>query len=331
MNVREWRTDLPDVVWRGLGRLRVAAGLGVAAAGAATGLGRRVPPATAALLVLFAAGFAVVSVLGLRCRARRFEVLSMAWALAMNTTLALASGGPDSPLLFVFLVPVFTHGFRWGPTGAYVSAAANTAALLGLAGYGLAAGEPPGALVPAGLVCCVMWVGARTVSLVVSALGAQREELRVVSQVDPLTGVLNRRSLFDAAAVLAQRGRPFAVVLVDLDGFKAVNDTRGHLFGDEVLRHAARAMREAVRREDLVARYGGDEFAVLVPGGRAEGEFVLGRLKEAVLRAARELGADTSLSGGVAVWPDDGAGVEDVLRAADRRLYLAKDEQGPRG
>jgi diguanylate cyclase (GGDEF)-like protein len=189
----------------------------------------------------------------------------------------------------------------------------------------MAAGDPPEALVPAALVCCVMWVGARTVSLVVSALGAQREELRAVSQVDPLTGVLNRRSLFDAADALAARGRSFAVVLVDLDGFKAVNDTRGHLFGDEVLRRAARAMREAVRREDLVARYGGDEFAVLVPGGRAEGELVLRRLKEAVLTVARELGAETSLSGGVAVWPDEGAAVEDVLRVADRRLYAAKN------
>ncbi|MEW5934905.1 MAG: GGDEF domain-containing protein, partial [Bacillota bacterium] len=135
--------------------------------------------------------------------------------------------------------------------------------------------------------------------------------------------------LFDAADALAARGRSFAVVLVDLDGFKAVNDTRGHLFGDEVLRRAARAMREAVRREDLVARYGGDEFAVLVPGGRAEGDLVLRRLEEAVADVGRELGVDTTLSGGVAVWPDDGAGVEDVLRVADRRLYLAKDGQRP--
>jgi len=70
-------------------------------------------------------------------------------------------------------------------------------------------------------------------------------------------------------------------------------------------------------------------IGVLVPGGRAEGELVLGRLREAVARVARELGADTSLSGGVAVWPDDGASVEDVLRTADRRLYAAKNGAAP--
>jgi len=91
-----------------------------------------------------------------------------------------------------------------------------------------------------------------------------------------------------------------------------------------VLQRVAEAMQNAVRREDAVARYGGDEFAVLVHGGRETGEQVLERLKEAVESVAREAGVTTSLSGGVAAWPEDGATLEELLHAADRMLYRAK-------
>jgi len=111
---------------------------------------------------------------------------------------------------------------------------------------------------------------------------------------------------------------------VDLDGFKRVNDEHGHLFGDRVLQRVAEAMQRAVRREDAIARYGGDEFAIVVPGGRGNGELVMRRLREAVESAAREAGVETGLSCGVAAWPGDGATLEELLHAADRMLYTAK-------
>lgn len=322
--MRDWRVDLPGAVWRGLGRLRLLTGSAVAlCAFGLTAMGR-VRPIEGLLLASTSFAFAATNAVGLFRRARRLEALSMISELAMNLLLVAAFGGLQSPLLFVFLVPVFSYGFRWGAPGACASASANTLALAGLAVRALRRGAAPGDVLPAALVCAVMWMEAHAVSMVVRALGIYHDELRAVAQTDPLTGLRNRRALYAAAHVAAQKGETFALVLVDLDGFKAVNDSRGHLFGDEVLKRAAGCMREALRQEDLLARYGGDEFAALVPGGRAEAETVLARLRAAVAACARELGAAVSLSGGVAVWPEDGATVEDVLRVADARLYAAK-------
>jgi diguanylate cyclase (GGDEF)-like protein len=195
------------------------------------------------------------------------------------------------------------------------------AVLSAVAVYGGAAAR---VLVGPAAVAAVAWLGARAVGASAMAAKTQGEELLRLAQRDPLTGLLNRRSLYELVQRLAAQGKEFAIVLVDLDGFKRVNDKHGHLVGDRVLQRVAEAMEKAVRREDAVARYGGDEFAVLVQGGRETGEQVLERLKEAVESVAREAGVATSLSGGVAAWPEDGATLEELLHAADRMLYRAK-------
>jgi diguanylate cyclase (GGDEF)-like protein len=113
-------------------------------------------------------------------------------------------------------------------------------------------------------------------------------------------------------------------VMIDLDGFKLVNDRYGHPAGDELLRDVAASLREAVRDQDTVARLGGDEFCVLAPEtDRAGGDHLADRVRAAVRRVTTGLDS-LSASVGVAVYPDDGSTVRAVLGAADAAQIAAK-------
>jgi diguanylate cyclase (GGDEF)-like protein len=145
---------------------------------------------------------------------------------------------------------------------------------------------------------------------------------------DPLTGAANRRGLGERVEYEVARhsrsNRRFTVVVIDLDGFKAVNDRFGHRAGDELLRDVAASLREAMREQDTVARLGGDEFCVLAPEtGRAGADHLADRISAAIRRVTT--GLDTlSASVGVAVYPDDGTTPLAVLDAADAAQMASK-------
>jgi diguanylate cyclase (GGDEF)-like protein len=150
------------------------------------------------------------------------------------------------------------------------------------------------------------------------------DQLRVAAESDGLTGLANRRT-FDAAlaAELARAEGTFAVAIIDLDYFKRVNDTLGHLVGDEVLRRTAATLRSASRAGDLTARYGGEEFAMVVPDvDRMEAAEVGERIRSAIAGSGGEPPITCSI--GIAIWPEDGSSAESVLSAADQALYRAK-------
>jgi diguanylate cyclase (GGDEF)-like protein len=145
---------------------------------------------------------------------------------------------------------------------------------------------------------------------------------------DSLTGAANRRGLAERieyeVARHTRQSRKFAIVMIDLDGFKLVNDRFGHHAGDELLRDVAAALREAVRDQDTVARLGGDEFCVLAPEtDRAGAAHLADRVRAAVHRVTT--GLDTlSASVGAAVFPDDGKDPTTVFQAADDAQAAAK-------
>jgi diguanylate cyclase (GGDEF)-like protein len=159
-------------------------------------------------------------------------------------------------------------------------------------------------------------------------------DLRYLADHDSLTGLLNRRSfraeLDHYVSFTARYGGQGAVMVIDIDGLKEVNDRLGHQPGDNLIRRVAKLLRERVRVTDLVARLSGDEFAVLMPQTDVEGALQLGEdLRAEVAEgfpARSELGTATISVGITMFGGSDSAGAESVLVAADQAMYRAKEE-----
>ena len=152
--------------------------------------------------------------------------------------------------------------------------------------------------------------------------------ISAAAQTDALTGIFNRRGFMDAAerelARASRYDRQFVLAYVDVRGLKAVNDTEGHLMGDELIKAVAGLMKESARADDVVGRIGGDEFALLLGEQTAKGaEPVLRRIRARVeeRRSGMEIRVPWELTIGIAAFPDDGTTLEELLGVADRRLY----------
>lgn len=167
-----------------------------------------------------------------------------------------------------------------------------------------------------------------------SYVEAYTEKLRHLSRTDSLTGLLNHRMFYqrleEEVETAAERDRALVVTLVDLDRFKDVNDARGHVYGDRLLRACARALRESLRAEDVVCRYGGDEMAVVFPGaGLEQVTVLLERVARSIDTAAASLDAPPGFgfSHGSAVYPVDGSDAEALVLVADQRLRREKQRK----
>ncbi len=178
-------------------------------------------------------------------------------------------------------------------------------------------------------VCLV--VVAVGVLVMARRLRASHEALWSLARRDELTGVGNYRSLHERLAEeIARHGRRrrrFALILLDLDGFKQVNELHGHLEGDRLLAEVGAALRDEVRGEDAVFRQGGDEFAVIVEETDPEeaGE-VAARIRDRIKHRGFDSDERLPLSGatGLAIYPDDGLTAEELLGSADQDLLAAK-------
>ncbi len=163
---------------------------------------------------------------------------------------------------------------------------------------------------------------------------AIEEQLRAMATHDPLTGVKNRGELERLTASEMERCRryehPFSLLMIDIDHFKKINDTQGHQRGDEVLKIMCRYIESILRKNDVIGRYGGEEFVVMLPETEcSQAEIFAARLKEGVGRnAGKKSGGSVpfTVSIGVACFPEHGNTEDDLLKKADDALYTAKKQ-----
>ncbi|TMD15091.1 MAG: diguanylate cyclase [Chloroflexi bacterium] len=155
------------------------------------------------------------------------------------------------------------------------------------------------------------------------------ERLAVSATTDSLTGLANRRAFEERLRerLVGQSPDLFSVLMVDVDGLKRINDAGGHGTGDAVLRQVALVLRANVRREDLVSRWGGDEFLILMPEIDRVGAVSLARRVSGTLLTEADGLAPISVSIGTAAFPADGSTAEELLAAADREMYAEKRQR----
>ena len=248
-----------------------------------------------------------------------------------------------SPIL---LVSVLVAGAAISPAAGYLFAGA--AIVVNLAAWVQAARLPSNLPVPLTAEIGVGFLVAQGITLILTAfllhaftghaqrtiaqLNRQAAQMTELAHTDPLTGLANRRwllELLEREFLRARRHRrPLSLIYLDLDGFKLVNDRFGHLFGDGILRSAARSMQAVLRGSDLLARIGGDEFAVLLPETDLSGaEKVAAKIHRALAASTRPYGAQLpplSFSAGICQLQDEDRTIDDSLVRADEAQYLAK-------
>jgi len=160
-------------------------------------------------------------------------------------------------------------------------------------------------------------------------IAASQRELVRNSRYDPLTGLLNRRGLYESAELILQllsrSNNHLTVIFADMDRFKLVNDTKGHAEGDRVLRTVARMLTRVVRNSDLVARFGGDEFVLILPEATAEqASRVTATLRRQIQKLVEETGIPFGVSFGVKQVAACSTNIHDLLVEVDRDMYRAK-------
>jgi len=151
------------------------------------------------------------------------------------------------------------------------------------------------------------------------------QSLRHLASVDPLTEVLNRRSFFEQASAIQG---PVSVLMLDLDRFKTINDRYGHATGDRVIVTFAQLLRDALRRDDLLGRMGGEEFAIVLPGVVRERALEVAERIRAACEAENvvsDTGFRVRLTVSIGVAEGDGASLVELMKLADMAMYQAKE------
>lgn len=250
-------------------------------------------------------------------------------ALAFSTGLVYLTGGFESPFTFTFPLIVGAGALLVAPRIALALAIFATAAYVG-AGFAVDQAPEIGPLIQMG----VNLTGVYLLAYIGSSVGREQRRARDaairLSTIDSLTGLYNRTYFFTALEREIARGdrsgRAFCLVMLDLDDLKSVNDRFGHIAGDQVLRSVSEVVRSGVRKIDVAARYGGDEFVALLPETDPTGGWVLAEKIRITVAEQGLPGVEPgpTVSVGVVSYPADGRSADALLVSADRAMYASK-------
>lgn len=272
-----------------------------------------------------------------------FNTFDSRWKLAVETWVMIAfitwvllyTGRNDSPLLSLFLLVIITSGLTLGKMTTLLEFVLITCIYLYL-GYGDFEARSFGLADFTQIM--IQFAPFLLIAYLITMLSADlyfaRRMFQHLSETDELTGLFNKRayaklSLREMAK--AQRyGHPFAVIMIDADSLKIVNDQYGHEMGDKLIRTVGDTIRKNLRETDVLARYGGDEFIVFLPETTAsQARDVCERILDAMSSIRFEIHKKrlpVTVSIGMACYPDDSSSPEDVQERADRALYYSKQE-----
>ncbi|MCJ8014046.1 sensor domain-containing diguanylate cyclase [Paenibacillus sp. KQZ6P-2] len=167
---------------------------------------------------------------------------------------------------------------------------------------------------------------SQSVKIALQNMNQDLTHLRHEVKIDELTGLANRRAFDGMMAEWIASNMPFALIMMDIDHFKLVNDTYGHVMGDEVLRYLARIMQLMSNEDDLCFRYGGEEFGILVKhSGLGRAKEMADRLREQLAVTKSPTDSSITLSAGIAVFPVHGRSAQQLIEKADEALYQSKE------
>jgi diguanylate cyclase (GGDEF)-like protein len=273
---------------------------------------------------LLASTFFIFATLGLILFPQSFYLLSAVYLISILTAGAMVSGVATYPFAIGAVLAVTwswfsIYGSTLRPTGGF---ALSTSLIFLISQIILYLGT-----------ATILHSLSKQVQETIDNLHGQADRLTDLAQTDALTNLANRRYLikqlereFDRAR---RYHRPLSLIYLDLDGFKNLNDQHGHLFGDEILRGVARSLKSVLRSTDLLARIGGDEFAVLLPETNIDGaKNVAQKLRKALLAYGNQLSPaipPLTFCAGVSRMREGDNSIDDILARADSAQYLAKE------
>jgi diguanylate cyclase (GGDEF)-like protein len=278
--------------------------------------------------LLLVAALAVGYELAIRRRLSRSDhpallvIVGFVMNVAVTAGGVVITGGPHSPLLPWLIIPIVSLAGRFDGRGVWCGTG------LVLVALGAVAITQPHALVENPTMVIAIVPLSIAVGLFSAAMMRAERRQRAESSLDPLTGLLNRKSLQGRVGELAEQarmtGESVALIALDVDHFKQINDTYGHARGDDVLRAIAGAIRGELRSFELAYRVGGEEFLIVLPGIDLEhGTGVAERLRER-MASLRPDGIGLTVSLGVSAGRGDEVTFVGLFDAADRALYSAK-------